>query len=135
MVVLNTVPVFHILGVICTLLFVYFDNVFTCCCDCWRGEQEIVLYDPDNREANLVWKDGQVIDMEQMEKEEYVETGEDIELCEMESQSKDYLERIHYYYYLERFSPSMVTRTPVPKIRPWLKSVFLPVRPWDTINE
>ena len=93
------------------------------------------MYDPDNREANLVWKDGQVIDMEQMEKEEYVETGEDIELCEMESQSKDYLERIHYYYYLERFSPSMVTRTPVPKIRPWLKSVFLPVRPWDTINE
>ena len=134
MVVLNTVLVFHILGVICTMLFVYFDNVFTCCCDCWRGEQEIVVYDPDNREANLVLRDGQVIDMEQTQEEE-VKNGADIELCEMESQSKGYLERIHYYHYLERFAPSMVTRTPVPKSRPWLKSVFSPVRPWDTINE
>ena len=75
----------HILGVTCTLLFVLFDNVFPCCCDCWRGEQEIVVYDPDNREANLVWRDGQVINMEQTQEDD--ENGADIELCEMESKN------------------------------------------------
>ena len=76
--------VLHILGITCTLLFVLFDNVFLPCC-CWRGEQEIVVYDHDNREANLVWRVGQVINMEQTQEDD--ENGADIELCEMESKN------------------------------------------------
>ena len=44
-----------------------------------------MVYDPENREANLVWRDGQVIDMEQTQEDD--ENGADIELCEMESKN------------------------------------------------
>ena len=62
--------VLHILGVICTLSFIWFDRVSCCCCACWRGQQqEVVVYDPDHPEASLVWRDGEVIDMSKQEEE------------------------------------------------------------------
>ena len=65
--------VLHLLGVICTLLFIWFDHIF-CCCDCWRGQQEVVVYDPDHPEACLVWKDGEIIDKQDEEETEKEET-------------------------------------------------------------
>ena len=56
--------VLHILGVICTVSFIWFDHISCCCCDCWRGQQEVVVYDPDHPEASLVWRDGEVVDLE-----------------------------------------------------------------------
>ena len=62
--------VLHILGVICTLSFIWFDRVSCCCCACWRGQQqEVVVYDTDNPEASLVWRDGEVINMSKEEEE------------------------------------------------------------------
>ena len=55
--------VLHILGVICTVSFIWFDHIFCCCCACWRGHQEVVVYDPDHPEASLVWRDGEVVDI------------------------------------------------------------------------
>ena len=65
--------VLHILGVICTFLFIWFDHICCCCCDCCRGQQEVVVYDPDKPVASLVWRDGEVID-KQEEESENVET-------------------------------------------------------------
>ena len=55
----------HIIGVICTVLLLLFDRICCCCCccDCWRGQQEVVVYDPDHPEASLVWRDGEVINI------------------------------------------------------------------------
>ena len=55
--------ILHIIGVICTVLFLLFDHISCCCCDCWRGQQEVVVYDPDHPEASLVWRDGEVVDI------------------------------------------------------------------------
>ena len=65
--------VLHILGVICTLSFIWFDHICCCCCDCWRGQQEVVVYDPDNHKASLVWRDGEVMEKKE-EKTENKET-------------------------------------------------------------
>ena len=59
----------HILGVICTLSFIWFDHICCCCCDCCRGQQEVVVYDPDHPEASLVWRDGEVIEKKEEETE------------------------------------------------------------------
>ena len=38
----------HILGLIFTLLFLFYDKIFSCCCSCWLSPpEEIVVYDPD----------------------------------------------------------------------------------------
>ena len=60
------------LGVICTLSFIWFDNICCCCCDCCRGQEEVVVYDPDHPEASLVWRDGEVME----KKEEELENAE-----------------------------------------------------------
>ena len=62
--------VLHIIGVICTLSFVWFDRVSCCCCACWRGgHKELVVYDPDHPEASLVLRDGEIIERNEQEKE------------------------------------------------------------------
>ena len=53
----------HIIAVIFTVLFLLFDHISCCCCACWRGQQEVVVYDPDHPEASLVWRDGEVMDI------------------------------------------------------------------------
>ena len=65
----------HIIGVIFLALFAFFDQICCYCCECWRGEEEIVVYDPDNPSANLVIRNGEVEDMDQ--RDETAETEDD----------------------------------------------------------
>ena len=53
------VPLFSV-GAILTIIFLHYDSLFCCCCDCCLGEEQVVIHDPSNPEANLVWKDGKV---------------------------------------------------------------------------
>ena len=52
----------HILAALLTIIFLHYDAIFCCCCDCCLGEEQVVIYDPSNTKANLIWRDGQVID-------------------------------------------------------------------------
>ena len=65
----------QIIGVILIALFAFFDQICCYCCECWRGEEEIVVYDPDNPSANLVIRNGEVEDMDQ--RDETAETEDD----------------------------------------------------------
>ena len=75
LIIFTPIMVLHIIGVICTLSFVWFDRISCCCCACWRGQEEVVVYDPDHPEASLVLKDGEIIDRNEQEEEtQHVET-------------------------------------------------------------
>ena len=50
----------HILSAVLTATLLWFDNLCCCCCECGSGVAEVVIYDPSNPEANLVWREGQV---------------------------------------------------------------------------
>ena len=52
----------YILAVILTIIFLHYDTICcsSCCCDCCIGEEQMVIHDPSNPEANLVWKNKQV---------------------------------------------------------------------------
>ena len=52
-------PIFAI-GVILNIIVLHYDSLFCCCCDCCLGEEQVVIHDPSNPGANLVWRDGQV---------------------------------------------------------------------------
>ena len=49
----------YILAAVFTALFLWFDQIF-CCSGCFIGVGEIVVFDPSNPGANLVWRGGQV---------------------------------------------------------------------------
>ena len=76
LIIFTPIMVLQIIGVICTLSFVWFDRVSCCCCACWRrGQEEVVVYDPDNPEASLVLRDGEIIERnEQGELTQHTET-------------------------------------------------------------
>ena len=49
-------------SVIFTLLTVYFDKIFSCCCDCFTAsKEEIVVFNPGNPYEKLVLKNGTVL--------------------------------------------------------------------------
>ena len=50
----------YILSAVLTATLLWIDNLCSCCCECWLGVAEVVIYDPSNPEANLVWREGQV---------------------------------------------------------------------------
>ena len=52
----------YILAVLFTVIFLHYDCCCcaSCCCDCCIGEELVVIHDPSNPEANLVYRDGQV---------------------------------------------------------------------------
>ena len=53
-------PIF-VSGIVSTAIFIYYDSVFCCCCDCClQPPGQISVYDPDNPELELVWRDGRV---------------------------------------------------------------------------
>ena len=62
----------YTLGTVLTAAFLFFDSLFPWCCGCWFGEKETVVFDPDNHSARLVWRSGEVVDLDQ-EKEEGTE--------------------------------------------------------------
>ena len=44
-----------------TVIFIHYDCCCaSCCCDCCIGEEQVVIHDPSNPEANLVWRNKQV---------------------------------------------------------------------------
>ena len=48
-------------GIISTAIFLYYDSVFKCCCECCLlPPSRISVYDPDNPDFQLVWRDGRV---------------------------------------------------------------------------
>ena len=53
---------FYILAVIFTVIFLNYDTFCcaSCCCECCIGEEQVVIHDPSNPEANLVWRNGEV---------------------------------------------------------------------------
>ena len=72
--VFTPIMMLQIIGVICTLSFIWFDRVSCCCCACWRGQEEVVVYDPDNPEASLVLRDGEIIERNDEEETQHRET-------------------------------------------------------------
>ena len=68
--IFTPIMLLQIIGVICTLSFIWFDRISCCCCACWtRGQKEVVVYDPDHPEASLVLRDGEIIERNEQEKE------------------------------------------------------------------
>ena len=46
-----------------TLIFLFYDNLCCYCCACCLGAGEWTVFDPENPRAILVWKDGEIRDM------------------------------------------------------------------------
>ena len=51
----------HLLGIVFSLMVIFYDNICCCCCGCCLGAEERMVYDPDHPEAELLWRDGQVL--------------------------------------------------------------------------
>ena len=65
----------QITGVIFTTFLVFF-NKFRSCCECCRGEEETMVYNPDNPQSNLVIKHGKIVDMDQRDETEKTDDEE-----------------------------------------------------------
>ena len=53
-------------GIVSTTIFIYYDSVFPCCCDCClQPAGQVSVYDPDNPDLELVWRDGRVEEVRQ----------------------------------------------------------------------
>ena len=50
----------YLLGIVFSLLVIFYEKMFGCCCGWCLGAEERMVYDPDHPEAELVWRDGQV---------------------------------------------------------------------------
>ena len=60
-VALSSCLVLHFLGIVFTLMVIYYDKI--CCCrgECCLGAEERMVYDPSQPEKILLWKDGKVL--------------------------------------------------------------------------
>ena len=74
---------FFVSGIVCTAIFLYYDHMFPCCCDCWlQPPGQVSVYDPDNPELELVWRHGRVEEVSEEEDEEENEKDEKIRKVE-----------------------------------------------------
>ena len=71
---LLSLPTF-VIGAILTTVFVFFDKFCCFCCENLKGEEQIMLYDPNKPESFLVWKDGEVLDYDKYMKQESLESN------------------------------------------------------------
>ena len=62
------IGIFYSIPSLLTLIFLFYDNLCCCCCACCLGAGEWTVFDPENPQAILVWKDGQIMDMEPWKK-------------------------------------------------------------------
>ena len=62
------IGIFYSIPSLLTLIFLFYDNLCCCCCACCLGAGEWTVFDPENPQAILVWKDGQIMDMEEEKK-------------------------------------------------------------------
>ena len=60
---------FQIIASVLTLIFLFYDHLCFCCCSCCLGAGEWRVFDPENHEANLVWRNGEIIDKDKEEEE------------------------------------------------------------------
>ena len=61
---------FFVSGIVCTAILLYYDHMFPCCCDCWlQPPGQVSVYDPDNPELELVWRDGRAEEVSNESKE------------------------------------------------------------------
>ena len=51
----------HFLGVVFSLMFIFYDKICCCCCDCFLGAEERIVYDPSHPENKLIWENGKVL--------------------------------------------------------------------------
>ena len=51
----------HLLGVLFSLMFIFYDKICCCCCECCLGAEERIVYDPSHPDAQLQWKSGKVL--------------------------------------------------------------------------
>ena len=47
------------------LVFFLYDYLCFCCCNCFLGAEDWTVFDPENHEANLVWRDGEILDKDE----------------------------------------------------------------------
>ena len=74
---------FFVSGIVCTAILLYYDHMFPCCCDCWlQPPGQVSVYDPDNPELELVWRDGRVEEVNKEEDEEENEKDKKIRKAE-----------------------------------------------------
>lgn len=57
----------HIIASLLTFIFLFYDNLCCCCCACCLGAEEWKVFDPENHQANLVWRNGEIIDKDKEE--------------------------------------------------------------------
>ena len=53
----------HITSGVLTTILIFSAWLMCCFCSCWLGAGEWRVHDPDNPEANLVWRDGSVVNL------------------------------------------------------------------------
>ena len=58
---------FQIIASLLTLIFLFYDHLFCCFCACCLGAGEWRVLDPENHEAILVWRNGEIIDKDEEE--------------------------------------------------------------------
>ena len=62
--IVSIIFILHATVAVLTTLFIFWDWLMCCCCSCWLGAGEWRVHDPDNPEANLVWRDGRVVNLD-----------------------------------------------------------------------
>lgn len=71
---LLALPTF-VIGAVLTTIFIFFDKFCYFCCESFKGEEQIMLFDPNKPESFLVWKDGKVLDYDKYIKQESLESN------------------------------------------------------------
>ena len=71
---LLALPTF-VIGASLTTIFIFFDKFCCFCCESFKGEEQIMLFDPNKPESFLVWKDGKVLDYDKYMKQESLESN------------------------------------------------------------
>ena len=83
--------IFAVFAIISTAIFLYYDSVFPCCCECCLlPPYQISVYDPDNPELELVWREGRV---EEIVKQDGVQ-NEDVVTENYETEEEEKLEMV-----------------------------------------
>ena len=60
-----------VLTLILAVIFMYFDYIFCCCCNCFlSAKQQLSVYDPNDPERKLKLEDGNIVEDPDQEKEE-----------------------------------------------------------------
>ena len=59
--------IFYFIASLLTFIFLFYDHLCCCCCACCLGAGEWTVFDPENHQANLVWRNREIIDQDEEE--------------------------------------------------------------------